>query len=125
MPRKKLSEEEKLIQTKKKIYNKILAGQDITVTELGKLLGKKSTTIYKWEQNNIVKKPAMVNGKRIYDLKQLRELLHSLYDYKWERNTFDREELKKIMDYLDSVVDIEVTVRKIGSNPYEFKGDLY
>jgi predicted transcriptional regulator len=125
MPRRKLSDEEKLVQAKKKVYDKILSNTDITITELAKLLGKTSSTIRKWEDLKIIPKTDIVSGTRLYNLRQLRDVLCALYEHKWERNTLNREEIKTIMDYLDSVVSIETTTRTISKTPYEFKGDLY
>jgi len=126
MPRRKLSPEEKEEKTRQKLYAKILADDPLTITELGKLLNKESCTIRKWEKNGIVKKPQIVNGVRRYFQKDLFEVLHDLYNHDWQRNVINLEEIKKIADYLESVIEIN-SERKIdvNSDPYGYKGELY
>ena len=71
MPRKKLTEEEKIERNKERVRNKILNNEPLTITDLAKLLNKKSCTIKKWEWDEMIPKPNLVNGVRMYNIKDL------------------------------------------------------
>ena len=126
MPRKKLTEEEKVERNKERVRNKILNNEPLTITDLAKLLNKKSCTIKKWEWDEMIPKPNLVNGVRMYNIKDLSKVLHGIYNYPWQRKVVDLAEIKQLMDYVDSVVNVNsIKKRDICASPYEFKGELY
>lgn len=125
MPRRKLTEEEKTEINKKKVYDKILNNEQLTITDLSKLLDKKSCTIKRWEWDGMIPKPAIINGKRHYTIEDFGKVLHGLYEYPWQRKVINKEEIKKLMDYVDSMVAVNpARKRDINANPYEWKGDF-
>lgn len=110
---------------RKLIYSKLLNHEDIKITELAKFLDKSSDAIRKWEQQGIVNKPRIVNGIRMYNIEELCSFVRQLLNHHWQRKTFDHDELKGILNYLESVVDIQPKKRTIKANPYEFDGGIY
>ena len=126
MPRKKLTEEEKIERNKERVRNKILNNEPLTITDLAKLLNKKSCTIKKWEWDEMIPKPNLVNGIRMYNINDLSKVLHGIYNYPWQRKVVNLTEIKQLMDYVDSVVSVNsIKKRDIHESPYEFKGELY
>jgi hypothetical protein len=118
-------DEKKKEKYRKLIYSKLLNHEEIKITELAKFLDKTSTAIRKWEQQGIVKKPRIVNGIRMYNIEELCEFMRMLLSHNWQRQTFNHEEMKGILNYLESAVDVMPKKRKIKDNPYEFDGDIY
>lgn len=105
MPRRILTEEEKKIKTKQKIYAKILDGDSLSISDLAKLLNKKSATIRMWEIKGIIPK-ARKNDEtnhREYNAVELLQVLQNIVKYSWERNCLNEEELEKIIHYLSLV----------------------
>jgi len=125
MPRRKLTEEEKRQKWKKQMCEKILNNEELTITQVAKLVQKKSVTIRKWEQLGIVHKPRIVNKVRRYNVKELCTFMHDLLQYNWTYKTIDMEMIQQIADYLDSIIALQPKKRIIKKDPYSFDGDLY
>jgi DNA-binding transcriptional MerR regulator len=102
MPRRILSEEEKKVKTKQKIYAKILDGNALSISDLAKLLNKKSATIRTWELKGIIPKARKneQTNHREYNQSDLLVVLQNIMKYSWERNCLNKEELEKIIHYL-------------------------
>jgi hypothetical protein len=125
MPRRKLSEEEKKQKFKQQMFEKILNNEELTITQVAKLVNKKSVTIRKWEQLGIVHKPRIVNKVRRYNRNELCVFMHDLLQHDWKYSTIDKEMIQQIADYLDSMIAIAPKKRTIKKDPYSYDGDLY
>lgn len=102
MPRKILTEEEKKKKVRQSIYTKILEGNSLSISELAKLLNKKSATIRAWEIKEIIPKARKneETNHREYNSEELLIVLQNIVKYSWERNCLNKEELEKIIKYL-------------------------
>lgn len=130
MPKKTLEEKHK--KQKQKIYRKILRGESLSITEVSKLLNKKTITIKSWEKKGLIpsyNKSDDWNNKpykrRMYSTQDLYILINNIMNYDWERNCLDREEVQKILNYLKAVVDIDTTDREIKDNPFSAPDNYY
>ena len=113
MPRRKLSEEEKKQKFKQQMFEKILNNEELTITQVAKLVNKKSVTIRKWEQLGIVHKPRIVNKVRRYNRNELCVFMHDLLQHDWKYSTIDKEMIQQIADYLKQRSAVVVNLKRV------------
>ena len=123
MPRRKLTEAEKIEKDKKLVYQKLINNELVSIKDLAKLLQKRSCTIRKWEEKGIVQKPAKIDPIRMYTYDELAKFLHDLINHEWKYKTIDMDEIKCILKYWASLVEVNhVKRRVIKKDPYSFDG---
>lgn len=73
----------------KKMIEELSVKKIFTIQDLSKVLGKKTQTIRKWEIKGIIPKCKTYssNGWREYNREEFANILETIVNYPWQRNT--------------------------------------
>lgn len=114
---KKLTNEDR----RKRLYQRILNNDTFVIKDIASIVQKETSTIRTWEKNGIIPKAKKyaknvddeIHPRRKYSKKDLLDVLKGVIEYNWIRSTIDnKDEINKIIDYIECSLDIETTKRE-------------